>query len=441
VNWSGGPTTDLALLVASPRGTVWRPLPRGEWIDVGRAIDAFVSLDDDGVSRRHLRIRCEEKKVMVEDLASKNGTTLDGRPMASRVPYEWPRGSCVVLGDTSLMLQTATPQGSIPVPSAHSVRDVRARWEALLERIAEQDVPVLILGETGTGKEVTAERVHLASPRRDGPLVKLHAASISAGLLESELFGHERGAFTGAHRTRIGLIEQAHGGTLFVDEVGELPPETQVKLLRVLEDRRVRRVGSEKDKVVDFRLIAATHRDVEDEVRAGRFRSDLYFRLATFTVRLPALRDRRPEIESLAATLLGRWATGRGVAPPIIDAPALQALIAYDWPGNIRELKSVMERSAIVSDGRVVRVDDLPLDDMRRRTSQASQSSPDIAPVRGDGLDAEREQIARALRECGGNQTRAAAALGISRRTLVYKLDAVGLPRPRPKKNAPRNER
>lgn len=404
---------------------------------MGRAVDAFVSLDDDGVSRRHLRIRCDDR-VIVEDLGSKNGSTLDGRPMNPREPYEWPRGSCVVLGDTSLMLQTATQHGDAPpVATGHSVRDVGARWEALLDRIAEQDVPVLILGETGTGKEVTAERVHKASPRRDGPLVKLHAASISPTLLESELFGHERGAFTGAHRTRVGLIEQAHQGTLFVDEVGELPPETQVKLLRVLEDRRVRRVGSEKEKVVDFRLIAATHRDVEEEVRQGRFRSDLYFRLATFTVRLPALRDRRNEVESLASNLLARWATARNTTPPSIDAAALQALVGYDWPGNIRELKSVLERSAIVSNGRVVRVDDLPLEDMRRRTANtpalasSGERSHDASEPLGDGLDVERERIARALRECGGNQTRAAAMLGISRRTLVYKLDVVGLPRPR----------
>jgi DNA-binding NtrC family response regulator len=269
--------------------------------------------------------------------------------------------------------------------------------------------------------------------------VKVHAASISQGLLESELFGHERGAFTGAHKARTGLIEQAHGGTLFIDEVGELSHETQVKILRVLEDKRVRKVGGDRDKLVDFRLIAATNRDVEDEVRAGRFRADLYFRLATFTVRLPALRDRRAEIEPLASTLIGQWAATRGVPAPRIDPEALRVLNAYDWPGNVRELKSVVERAAIVSDGIVVRSDDLPHDDMRRRTSQSVHVADSEPPQ--DELSAERDRIANALRECAGSQTRAAAMLGISRRTLVYRLGSLGFPRPRTKKGSSNDQR
>ncbi len=300
--------------------------------------------------------------------------------------------------------------------------------DAAVRCAAEDDITVLLLGETGVGKEVAAERLHDLSPRRRGPFVRVHCAAITSTLLEAELFGHEAHAFTGADRARPGLLESADGGTVFVDEIGELGPAVQVKLLRVLEDRRSRRMGGRAERRLDVRFVAATNRDLEAEVAAGRFRKDLYFRLMAFPIRIPPLRERREEILPLARHFVRQRCQAKGVPAPTI-APELAAwLEAYPWPGNARELRNVMRRLLLVSDGERLRLGDLPTDEMRVRAATMMADG-----VTEGGLDHpdERKRIEAALARTGGNQTAAAKLLGVSRRTLVSRLDRYAIPRPR----------
>jgi two-component system response regulator AtoC len=291
----------------------------------------------------------------------------------------------------------------------------------------------LILGETGVGKEVLAEEIHRRSGRK-GRFVPLNCAALTETLLESELFGHEKGAFTGAIASKQGLFETADGGTVFLDEVGDLPPATQVKLLRVLEERKVLRVGGLSARSVDVRFIAATHRDVEQDANRGRFRSDLYYRLNGITLTVPPLRQRRADIVPLAERFL--LATSHGLkraTPPAISAEARAVLVDYAWPGNIRELRNVIERGVLLCDGDEL----LPMHLPPKMISEPVPASP--AALETDPRarllqqieEVERTRLVEALRRCGGNQTQAAELLGISRRTLVTRLGEYDLPRPR----------
>jgi two-component system, NtrC family, response regulator AtoC len=430
------PVADVAVLVLSGDSQRVVRLPRGVWVDLGRSREAFISVDDDEISRLHIRILVDDVGVTVEDLGSKNGTFIDGIRMGRKAALMWPRGAVVVMGQTSLVL-VRTPGARAGDEFAGAPETADEHWDAALERIAQHDVSVMILGETGVGKEVAAERIHKASPRRDKPLVKVHASAIVASLFESELFGHERGAFTGATHARAGLFEQARGGTLFLDEIGELTQEAQVKLLRVLDDRRVRRVGSDRDQAVDFRLITATHRSLEDEVRTGTFRKDLFFRIAPFAIRVPPLRDRISEVPALAQSLLADIATGSGRPSVTFDDAFLSALLEYDWPGNVRELRGVLEHAFVVGDGVRLREVDLPKLELLRRRS--SMSAPRPGPSLSESPKSEppstpEAAIRNALEKSGGNQKRAAELLGISRRTLLYQLDRYGIARPRKSK-------
>jgi DNA-binding NtrC family response regulator len=303
------------------------------------------------------------------------------------------------------------------------------RIYSIVDRIAASNLTVLVLGETGVGKEIVAEAIHRASSRRNGPLVKLNCASLPESLLETELFGHERGAFTGADRKKVGYFEAASGGTLFLDEIGEMHPALQAKLLRVLERKVVIRVGGTDEIPVDVRVVAATHRDVEAEVRAGRFREDLYFRIAGFTVAVPPLRDRTSEIVPLAEHFL-RQAAGELEKPvPSLREDATAALRCYDWPGNVRELKNAIERAVAICTDRTVTPLDLPervLDAGRR----CAPPQPSDGSMREQLAEIERAAIVDALAQTGGNQTRAAQRLGVSRRTLIYKLEKLGLKPP-----------
>jgi DNA-binding NtrC family response regulator len=376
----------------------------------------------------------------------------------------------------------------------------------LVERVAASNISVLILGETGSGKEVVAEAVHRFSPRASAPFLRLNCAALTDTLLESELFGHERGSFTGATQAKPGLLETAQGGTVFLDEIGELPLATQVKLLRVLEERQVLRVGALKARPIDVRFISATNRDLEAETSRGTFRQDLFFRLNGFSLVVPPLRDRNCEISALAHAFAARAARDTGlVAPPAITPEALCRLQRYSWPGNIRELRNVIERAVLLAGGEAIRPEHLPLEKMyatlvtpepprsddakpalagpeltprptrpewmmtevptviglaprsRPATGGPAAPAPPVPPP-GDGDlpsapeavgaplapadprladDPEYRRIVEALGHCAGNQTHAARLLGISRRTLVYRLDEYGIARPR-KNRGPR---
>ena len=295
-----------------------------------------------------------------------------------------------------------------------------------VKTVAPTDTSVLLLGETGTGKELFARAIHRLSPRRERTFVRTSVAALPATLLESELFGHEKGAFTGAMVSRAGRLELANRGTLFLDEVGDIPMEVQPKLLRVLQEREFERLGSTKPQRVDVRLVAATNRDLERMIEEGTFRSDLYYRLSVFPITIPPLRERAGDIPALAQHFAAQCARRLGRAVPVIPRAAMEALTGWTWPGNIRELQNVIERAVIVSSGPELV---LPLQDLRPKTPRVSASSKPAPTFK----DAERDTILRALRESGGviaGPAGAAARLGLRRTTLQSKMRRLGIQRP-----------
>ena len=288
----------------------------------------------------------------------------------------------------------------------------------LLERIAPSDAAVLITGEHGTGKEVVARWIHAASPRRDRPFVAVNAGGLGEGVLESELFGHVKGAFTDARADRAGCFELADGGTLFLDEIANMPLPQQARLLRVLETGEFHPVGSSRARRVDVRVIAATNAEIAREARDGRFREDLLYRLNTVEIRLPPLRERREDIPALAAFFLGRHARRPG-APRRFAPAAMEALLAHAWPGNVRELEHVVERAVLLARGDTIEVDDLAL------RPRAEGGAPRVEDLTLD--EAERYLIERALAAAGGSVSEAAKALGLSRSALYRRLASLGI--------------
>jgi len=280
---------------------------------------------------------------------------------------------------------------------------------------------ILITGESGTGKELVARALHRSGPRKDGPFVPVHCAAIPQELMEAELFGAEKGAYTGSIGTRVGYFEEACGGTLFLDEIAEIPPLTQVKLLRVLASREYYRVGSSRPKTLDARLIFATNRDLEKEVEAGRFRHDLYYRVHVFRLHVPPLRERREDIPELARFLLHRFVKQFGLPPKRFDDDALATLRRFPWPGNVRQLDHYIQQTVVMSDSDVIRIEDLPAE-----TEEPSDEPLYLTEILEHGIsleEVERRLILMALQKAGGNQTRAAKLLGISRRKLQYRMD------------------
>jgi nitrogen regulation protein NR(I) len=317
---------------------------------------------------------------------------------------------------------------------------MRAVYE-VIAKVADSPSTVLITGESGTGKELVAQALHRGSSRRERPLIKVNCAAIPKDLVESELFGYEKGAFTGAVGSKPGRFELADGGTLFLDEIGEIPVEMQVKLMRALQESEFERVGGIKTLHVDVRLIAATNRDLKALIAEGRFREDLYYRLAVVPIALPPLRERKDDIPALVQHFIEKYDRRLGKRVERADDEALELLMRYGWPGNIRELENLMERSVLFADGPVIAADTLP-DTLRERPAGAAVPIAAVGPlgaiaapsgasmkeiVRQAQADLERELIARALEETGGNVTRAAKRLQISRKSLQVKMKELGL--------------
>lgn len=425
-------------------------LPATGAVTLGRGEECEVRIDSRSVSRRHAVLHLGPP-LRIEDLGSANGTFVRDtrsptetasthllRRLSSEM-VEVAIGERVNLGSTSIVIRRAAgARHDAVLPDHVVVRDpaMRALYEQAT-RAARSTISVLILGETGVGKEVLARAVHDRSPRARAPYLELNCAALPPSLLEGELFGYEKNAFTGASQSRPGLLESADGGTIFLDEVGELPPAVQVKLLRVLEDRKVLRIGGRAPRKLDVRFVAATNRDLEAEIAGGSFRQDLYFRLNGVSFVVPPLRERVTEIAPLAELFLA--AAGRTLdqtLPLSLSSEALDYLERYSWPGNVRELRNAIDRAAVLCNGEVIMPADLPghLTGVARSPGpKAKARAAGAAAGKAAVLDenAERQRIIEALEQCAGNQTRAAKLLGISLRTLVNRLRAYNVPRPR----------
>ncbi len=292
----------------------------------------------------------------------------------------------------------------------------------LVRKVAPTKASVLVTGESGVGKELVADAIHRLSPRKDKPLVKVHCAALSESLLESELFGHEKGAFTGATGRKRGRFELAHEGTLFLDEIGEINQNVQIKILRVLQEHTFERVGGEETVEVDVRVVAATNRDLKAEIEKGNFREDLYYRLNVVHLHVPALRERKDDIPLLASAFLAEFARENSKPIEGFDPKARAALYAYPWPGNVRELRNCVESAVVMASGRLVTLDDLP----PTVVSRASDSGI-VVPAGVPLAEAERVVILETLARNNGNKSRAAEILGIGRKTLYQKLEEYGL--------------
>jgi DNA-binding NtrC family response regulator len=312
-------------------------------------------------------------------------------------------------------------------PAMQSLRELIRAVSGIEPTDNSPAAPILVLGETGTGKELVARACHQTGARAKAPFIEINCAALPGHLIEGELFGFEKGAFTDAHARKIGLIEAADGGTLFLDEIGELDLPLQAKLLRVLENLRVRRIGALSDRQVNVRIVAATNRDLDEQVREGRFRADLMYRLKVFQIHIPPLRARAEDIPVLAHHFLAQLASRYGRDKLDIDSTALAALAAHDWPGNVRELRNVLERAVLLQRTGTLGIKDLILGSPSRQVPTAVALP---APVEPQSLDAlEREHVQRALAQCAGNVSKAAKLLGISRDTLRYRMERHGLQR------------
>jgi DNA-binding NtrC family response regulator len=382
---------------------------------IGTAPENELVLGDDAVSRRHAILTLTPEGILVEDQASRNGVWIGGTRIRSAFVPEGGRfqvgRTTIRVGRSDRRFRVVSGDASLGEMLGESAA-MRSIF-ALATQLARTDLPVLITGETGTGKELLARALHDSGPRHDRPFLVLDCGAIVPDLLRSEIFGHEKGAFTGADRTTRGILEEAEGGTVHLDEVGEIDASVQPQLLRALETRQICRLGSRRPIPVDVRVVAATNRDLRKMCRDGGFRSDLYYRLACVTIRLPPLRERAEDVKLLARGFLRQCAARHGLAEPEITAEAMELLERHPWPGNVRELRNVVEAACVLSGGSAIDAKDL-----------APHLERDAAvDAAGGPLErAEREAIARALAETGWNRRAAARRLGVSHTTLYEKI-------------------
>ena len=481
------PAAPLELIVLSKATFATYELPAHGVVVLGRSERSDLRIDDPSVTRRHARLHLGAR-LELEDLGSANGTRVRQQRLEVGRRTEVFPGEAFHVGTVLLMVQRREPAAGVapradetetrreerdgllgaarssvgagPVVEASLAAGASSRrvarvvrdpamlaLEALIERVAPGTISVLVLGETGVGKELVAERLHACSPRRDRPLVRLNCAALPESVLEAEWFGYERGAFTGATQAKPGLLESAEGGTVFLDEIGEMPLAVQAKILRVVEAQETLRLGALRPRPLDVRFVSATHRTLEGEVARGRFRQDLLYRLNGVSLHVPPLRERTSEIELLAEAFIASVSRALGrSAPPRLGPDALQLLQRYAWPGNVRELRNFVERAVLLSSGPELGPEHFPLAAMASTLplQRIGDATAPVAlearaltesPASSAGAPAEREQererILQVLAECGGNQSRAAKVLGIARSTLVLRLDAYGTTRPR----------
>lgn len=383
-------------------------------VNIGSAETNDIIIDDDDyISRKHCRLAFENDDLFLIDLGSTNRTFYEGEEVDK---IALPRRAKFTVGKTEITIKRIEekeklhPESEAQMGHMIGVSDSMKEIFALIRRVAATDATVCITGESGTGKELVARSIHDLSNRVKAPFVAINCGAIPPNIIESELFGHEKGAFTGAIQTHRGVFEQAHTGTLFLDEIGEMPADLQTRLLRALETKTVRRIGGHRDIPVDARVIAATNCDLKQKIRQGKFREDLFFRLYLIPIHIPPLRERREDIESLAnhfAKLFSADETERAISPK-----AMERLMRHNWAGNVRELKNTIQRAVIMHKGGAITASDISLTELRGEKD--SRSMPLISQ--------EKEAVVKALRQSKGNQSKAAHILGIARTTLANKI-------------------
>ncbi len=418
------PPARLRLRAGGRERTV--PLP-ASGVTIGKDPSCDLVIDDPFVSARHLRIEARGGRWRLSDLGSTNGTFLSGARVAQA---ELPLGVSIAVGDAELALE---PPGGPDRERAAAFEGMLSRDPGmrqmfeLLDRVAPSEVAVTILGETGTGKELVARALHARSPRSGQPFIAVNCSAIAETLIESELFGHEKGAFTGADRLRKGAFEEASGGTIFLDEIGELPLDLQPKLLRTLELGEVKRVGASRPTQVNVRIVAATHRDLRAQVRAGKFREDLFYRLCVLPVSIPPLRQRKDDVRALAEAFLDR-AAPRGLALRWSEE-ALRKLEGYDWPGNVRQLRNAVLRALLFrGEGLQIPASAVVFEDTR--ATPGDTGDDDTLYVRGLALeDIEREAIRLSLRRNRGKRAAVVKELQIAKSTVMKRIAQWGLQR------------
>ena len=468
--------TRLWLTVVEKTEARLLPMPESGFLRIGRAEDSDIVLSSPSVSRNHAVLAVMGDAVSIRDNGSANGTRVGGKRIPPNGEEPVSPGVALLIGGVSLVVHklggaastesldqggqrwdqagvlagehiealrsgaraaSESPSGGAQAPGLVIQSVAMVKLFQLVDRIAPGTIPVLLLGETGVGKEVVAAAIHERSPRKGKPYLRLNCSAFAENLLESELFGFEAGAFSGARVAKPGLFETANGGTVLLDEIGEMPLAIQAKLLRAIETREVIPLGGTRVRKLDVRFLSATNRDLGRRITQGLFREDLYFRLSGVTVVVPPLRERASEIAPMAKQFAAEAAAALGrAATPTLSREALVFLERQPWPGNVRELRNCVERAVLLSATDTLSEDDV--DPNRDRCAEGNTrktqevASQAVAKIGGSSSEsAEREQIEDALAACAGNQTRAAALLGVARRTLVRKLAEMGLPRPR----------